>query len=184
MCIRFNNTKIINENNSGSKVTLKPLSFMRANNSGNGDSGHGLRGLSIPDSYKGITKKDSTFHLISPFELFSLHSSKPSIINKTQTLSTSQSGIQWGKQFNDPAVAGGNAPAGYTSAGNNISMSLLSKAAKEILSKGQPLGTCTPVIIDGQKLLAVDQTHYWTMRNGEKVNVPGGLHGVSIYIKK
>lgn len=182
MAIRFNTVNHGNVTTSRPKVTLRPPEFLKEKPS-----------FSITDSYKGSMiskgspgeKKDSPIRLMNPLLLFSVNSAHASSVNKSQTQNTNQLSIQWEKQFNDPAVVKGSAPAGYTSIGNvtGIPMSKVIEAAKIILAKKQPLGTCTPLRIDGFNLLAVDQTHFWTIRNGEKVNVPDGLHGVTVYIK-
>jgi hypothetical protein len=137
-----------------------------------------------PDSIKISTKKAFPVKLINPFQLFSNNSAPASVISKPQDNISSRTVVQWDKQFHDPSVIKGNAPSGYKSMTKEVPMAKAVEAAKLILSKKQALGTSTPLIIDGVKLLAVDQTHHYTIRNGKTVQVPEGLHGVTLYVKK
>jgi hypothetical protein len=167
MLTGLNQANIKNTESSRPAVTLLSPAILQGN-----------KNAFTPDSLKLSTAKSPAFKLTSPFQLFSLGSS-PGHSNSGLT-------IQWDKQFYDPSVANGSPPPGYVSAGSvkEIPQAKVVEAAVAILHKNQPLGTSTPVNIDGWSLLAVDQNHTWTFRNGRKVDVPGGLHGVTVYLKK
>jgi hypothetical protein len=132
------------------------------------------------DNYKPSFGKNPFIPLINPFQLFSAKA-----IQGSPSVQPNGVSIQWTQQFNDPSVAGGSRPKGYSGIDgvNGIPKSKITEVAKFILSKNQPLGTCTPFEIDGFKLMAVDQRHNWTTKNGKVVQVPEGLHGVTIVMK-
>jgi len=100
---------------------------------------------------------------------------------------TSPEGVhfKWDEQFEDRSIIRGGRPDGYRSLRGvqGAPRAEYTEAATYLRARDQPLGTCTPFETQDWKLLGVDQLHYQTFRGGKRVDVPGGIHGITVFLR-